>query len=415
MFMASNGQHRHWKRSKKILISLVVVIFAGMAFNYFRPVPPIVGVKTLKTKASINTPLEWPVIGSAQASIGAAGYGLLATDGQQTEQPTASTAKLVTALMVLKKYPLTIGQTTTPVITLGPADVTIYKAYLAEDGSVAAVTAGEQISEYQALQAMLLPSANNIADSLAIWSYGSLVNYAVAANSYLASIGLKNTVIGADASGFLPSSVSTASNLTELGLDALQNPVIAQIVDEKQTIIPVAGTIYNVNQLLGQDGIVGIKTGNSDQAGGVYVFAANDEVNKVSPRHNVLIVGTVEGAPTLANSFTIGEQLINFAENTFSQTIVATVNQQVGYYDVPWYKNNVEAVAQSQLTSINWSTNYPKPVIILNNIHGSKLNGTSVGTISEWRTSTNYDISNVVLSRNVSSAPWWWRILRFNP
>jgi D-alanyl-D-alanine carboxypeptidase len=416
MFMASNGQRRHWKRSKKFIVGLLIILMVGVVVNYFRPIPPITAVKTLKTEASTITPLQWPDIGSAQAAIGADGYGLLATDGPQIEQPTASTAKLVTALMVLKKYPLQIGQTTTPIITLGPNDVAIYKAYLAEDGSVAAVTAGEQISEYQALQAMLLPSANNIADSLAIWAYGSLINYSVAANSYLANVGLKNTIIGTDASGFLPSTTSTASNLTLLGLDALQNPVIAQIVAEKQTIIPVAGVIYNVNQLLGQNGVVGIKTGNSDQAGGVYVFAANDEVDKVSPRHDVLIVGTIQGVPTLANSFTLGEQLINFAENTFNQSIVATVNEQVGYYRVPWDKNNVYALSQSQLTSINWSTNYPKPALTLNALKGSKLAGSSiVGKISEWRSTTNYDISNVVLSQNISSAPWWWRILRFNP
>ena len=415
MSMASNGQRKRWKRSKKILVGLAVIIIIGALVNYFRPVPSITGVKTLKTKTSTVTPLQWPNIGSAEAAIGAAGYGLLATDGSQTERPTASTAKMVTALLVLKKYPLQIGQTTAPIITLGPNDVAIYKAYLAEDGSVVAVTAGEQISEYQALQALLLPSANNMADSLAIWAYGSLAQYTAAANSYLASIGLTNMTIGADASGFLPSTTASAADLTLLGLDALQNPVIAQIVAEKQTIIPVAGTVYNVNQLLGTDGIVGIKTGNSDQDAGVYVFAASDEVNKVSPRHDVLIVGTVEGASSLANSFTLGEQLINFAEATFNESIVATVNQEIGYYRVPWYKNNIYALSQSQLTSINWSTNYIKPVITLNPLRGSESSAASVGTISEWRTSTNFDISNVVLSQNVSSAPWWWRILRFNP
>ena len=38
---------------------------------------------------------------------------------------------------------------------------------------MASVAAGEQISQYQALQAMLIPSANNVADSLARWAFGS--------------------------------------------------------------------------------------------------------------------------------------------------------------------------------------------------------------------------------------------------
>ncbi len=415
MSMASKGSRRPWGRYKKIFTALVVILIIGMAVNYFRPVPALIGVKTLKTQASTITPLQWPDIGSAEAAIGAQGYGLLATDGVQAAVPTASTAKLVTALMVLKKYPLQLGQTTLPLITLSASDVAIYQAYLAEDGSVAKVAAGEQISEYQALQAMLLPSANNIADSLAIWAYGSLANYSLVANNYLSSIGLKDTTIGADASGFLPSSTSTAANLTILGLDALKNPVIAQIVAQKQATIPVAGTIYNVNQLLGQNGIVGIKTGNSDQAGGVYIFAASDEVNKVSPIHYVLIVGTIEAAPNLATSFTLGEQLINFAENTFNQKIIAGADQEIGYYRVPWQKTTTAAIAQTQLTSINWSTNYPKPQIILSSIHGGKPAGAVVGSVSVWRTPTNNDSSSVVLANKISAAPWWWRILRFNP
>jgi len=413
--MASKGKRRPWGWRRKSLLVLVIILIAGAIFNYFRSTPTLIPTTQIKTPSSTISSLQWPYISSSQVAVGAQGYGLLASDGPQIEQPTASTAKLITALLVLKKYPLTIGQTTTPIITIGPNDLAIYQSYLAEDGSVAKVEVGEQISEYQALQAMLLPSANNIADSLAIWAYGSLSQYSTAANNALASLGLKHTVVGADASGFLPSTMATASDLTVLGLDAMQNPVIAQIVGQKQAVIPVAGTINNVNQLLGQNNVIGIKTGNSDQAGGVYIFAVNDEVNKVSPRHNVIIVGTVEGAPDLGVSFTLGQQLIDFAQSNFSQSILVNANQEVGYYKIPWQKNNVEVVAQTQLTSINWSTNYPKPTVDLSSLHGAYQTGADVGDISQWRSNTNYDSARVILTQNINSAPWWWRILRFRP
>jgi D-alanyl-D-alanine carboxypeptidase (penicillin-binding protein 5/6) len=414
--MASKGKRRHWGWRKKSLVVLAVILIAGAIFNYFRSIPLLIpSTSQIKTPVSTISPLQWPNIGSTQVAIGAQGYGLLASDGPQIEQPTASTAKLVTALLVLKKYPLVIGQTTSPLITLGENDLALYQSYLAEDGSVAKVEVGEQISEYQALQAMLLPSANNIADSLAIWAYGSLGQYSVAANNDLANLGLKHTVIGADASGFLPSTVSTASDLTILGVDAMQNPIIAQIVGQKQAVIPVTGTVYNVNQLLDQNNVIGIKTGNSDQAGGVYIFAVNDEVNKVSPIHNVIIVGSVEGASDLGESFILGQQLIDFAQSTFSQSTLVNANQEVGYYNIPWEKNNVEAIAQTQLTSINWSTIYPKPTVNLNSLRGTYQTGADVGSISQWRSNTNYDIARVILTKSISSAPWWWRILRFRP
>lgn len=413
--MKGRRQRRSWGWLKKSLLSLVVILVVLAIFNFFRPIPLLKPTSTLKVPVSTTAALLWPNIGSSQAAIGAQGYGVVANDGSQIQQPTASTAKLVTALVVLKKYPLQLGQTTAPIITLGPSDVALYEAYLSEDGSVAKVIDGEQISEYQALQAMLLPSANNIADSLAIWAYGSLAQYSVAANSYLTSLGLKHTTIGSDASGFLPNTTSTASDLTLLGLDALENPVIAQIVAQKQAVIPVAGTIYNVNQLLDQNNVVGIKTGNSDQAGGVYIFAVNDNFDASSSHHNLLIVGTIEDTPNLADSFTLGKLLISFAEDNFKQNIVVSASQKVGFYKIPWDKTSVEAVAAMPLTSINWSTNYPKPTLDLNPLRAPQLSRALAGNLSQWRSSTNYDNTQVVLAKNISAAPWWWRILRFRP
>jgi D-alanyl-D-alanine carboxypeptidase len=314
--------------------------------------------------------------------------------------------------MILKKFPLRVGQTTAPLITIEPTDVALYQQYLAEDGSVVQVVSGEQISEYQALQAMLLPSANNIADSLAIWAYGSLEQYSKAANEYLPILGLKHTTIGSDASGFLPTTTSTASDLTILGLDALQNPVIAQIVAQKQATIPIAGVVYNVNQLLSRGDVVGIKTGNSDQAGGVYIFAVNDEL--VS-NHNVVIVGTIEGTPNLEDSFTVAVQLISFAEANFNNDVVVNAHQAVGSYKVPWQKNIINAEVSSALSTINWSTTYYKPVLSLVSLQAPKPVGTNVGRISLWHSSANQDSTKIILASNLSPAPWWWRIIRFRP
>lgn len=135
---------------------------------------------------------------------------------------------------------------------------------------------GEQLSEYQMLEAMMLPSADNMADSLAIWAYGSLPAYQAAANQYLANHNINDTHVGVDASGLDPSTVSTAHDLVLLGEAAMQNAVLAEIVAKPSVNgFPLMGTISNTNTLLGQNGIVGAKTGNTDQAGGVFVFAAN--------------------------------------------------------------------------------------------------------------------------------------------
>ena len=66
----------------------------------------------------------------------------------------------------------------------------------------------------------------------------------------------------------MPSSrVSTPTDLLKLGMVAMQNAVFAEIVAMGQASLPVAGTVYNVNRLLGTDGILGIKTGSGFDAG----------------------------------------------------------------------------------------------------------------------------------------------------
>ena len=63
-----------------------------------------------------------------------------------------------------------------------------------------------------------------------------------------------------------------------------------------QVTLPVAGLAYNVNSALGHDGIVGVKTGSSSQAGGCLAFAAIRTVAG-SP---VTIVGVVLGVRATA-------------------------------------------------------------------------------------------------------------------
>ncbi len=82
--------------------------------------------------------------------------------------PIASVAKVMTAYVVLRDHPLQVGQDG-PTITLTDADVADTARRAEQDQSVVSIAAGEQLTELQALRALLLPSANNIAAVLARW------------------------------------------------------------------------------------------------------------------------------------------------------------------------------------------------------------------------------------------------------
>ncbi len=401
----------HKSRADKIIITLVLVSvlviggignaeqrlqksLSSIAPHFSYTLPP----------ATKPTSLLWPSIG--QSAIGATGYGVLATKGAQTPIPTASVAKLITALTVLKDKPLT-GTAQGPTLVLGQSDVDIYKAYKSVGGSVAAVTVGEQITEYQVLQAMLLPSANNMADSLAIWAYGSLVAYATAGNSLLASYGLVNTHVGSDASGFQPDSTSTASDIVKLGEIALNNPTIADIVSQSNATIPVAGNVKNVNWLLGTNGINGMKTGNSDQVGGNFLFSA-----KYTPAvgHDITIVGAVMGTNSLSQAMDGAVPLLSSAQKAFSLSTVFTAGQVIGSYQVPW-ASSVSAVVSKDVKALAWQGQIiDKPDVVLKDLKAPADKGQTVGSIN---TSLTSESSNIVLSQSVAKPSVWWRLTHY--
>lgn len=358
---------------------------------------------TITAKAPAGT-LAWP--GRGETAVGILDSSVLETHGKQKPTPTASTAKLITSLVVLQKKPLQPGEQG-PMITLGKSDVAIYDRYFAEGGSLVQIKEGEKISEYQMLEAILLPSANNMADSLAIWAFGSLKAYAAAANEYLESQGIKNTRVGSDASGFSPDTKSTASDLVKIGELAMDNPVLTKIVGEKSASgIPVAKTIKNRNLLLGTSNIVGIKTGNTDEAGGVFVSASHAKLNGKT----VTIVTSLMGGQSLNEAMRDSLGLIRSAQANFKPVTVVAEGTQVGTYELPW-GGQVKAVATKSLSLDTWAGNDIQAVNYLNDIKDGYKADEIVGSITVPESALSGEASvPVKLQSAVPDPTAWWKL-----
>src|SRR5437667_238106 len=139
--------------------------------------------------------------------------------------------------------------------------------------SVVSIAAGGQLTERQALQALLLPSANNIAAVLARWDAGSADRFVARMNATARSLGMTHTRY-TDPSGYDDATVSTAADQVHIVDRAMRLPVFASIVATPSATLPVAGTVHNTNTLLGHNGFVGVKTGSDDAAGGCFAFRA---------------------------------------------------------------------------------------------------------------------------------------------
>ena len=241
----------------------------------------------------ITTPMPWPNYGYAAYSVPKDELFASSTKSAQPV-PIASLAKIITVLAILKEKPLQVGEQG-PMITLDEQDAALVGEYARKSGTYAPVVVGEQISQYQALQAILLLSANNMADSLARWAFGSVDEYVTYANKMLKDLSIDNSTV-ADASGFSPQTVSTAEDMTKIGFLYMQNSVLREIVMQQQAKIPVAGIIRNYNSFANENGIVGIKIGNTDEAGKTYLAAS---IRKSSDGTEELSVAAVLGAKSL--------------------------------------------------------------------------------------------------------------------
>jgi D-alanyl-D-alanine carboxypeptidase (penicillin-binding protein 5/6) len=311
--------------------ALLVIVAGAAAFNYLRPIPAVAA--TAKLPATDVVPgtapsLPWPTQGAG--AIGVSGLGVLASSGNERVLPAASVTKVMTALVALEDKPLKRGEDG-PSITLTDVDVQAYQADFKDKQSVVPVAAGEQLTEFQILEGMLIPSANNLAETMARWDAGSIPAFVDKMNARAAALHLAQTKF-ADPAGASVASVSTPTDLLKLGMAAMQNPVFAQIVALEQVNLPLAGTVPNVNGVLGRDGIIGIKTGSGFDTGANFLFAANATVDN----HVIVVYGCVMGPATLELAFNSARALVVAMSAAVHVRRVIARNQSVATYSTPW-------------------------------------------------------------------------------
>jgi D-alanyl-D-alanine carboxypeptidase (penicillin-binding protein 5/6) len=278
------------------------------------PGPPTVAV--LKLPAQLKLPgakktIPWPAHGQARVEI--AGVGVIGRSGGNPSVPIASVTKVMTAYTVLRDHPLAIGEDG-PVIRVLRAEAAAYPGFVRRGESRVKVKAGERITERQALQALLLPSANNMAAILARWDAGSVPAFVQRMNANAAALGMTSTHY-ADASGYNKASVSSTSDLLRLAPAVMADPTFAATVRLKSARIPL-NKIKNTNRLLGTHGVIGLKTGSMDASGGCLLFVAQH----TTPGGGVAtIYGVVLGARRTAHRGILGR-----AFDTSDKLIVST-------------------------------------------------------------------------------------------
>ena len=271
--------------------------------------------------------LPWPTAG--QAAVSVAGVGDLGTSGPVTTPvPIASLAKVMTAYLVLTDHPLAVGQAG-PEITVTHDEAAAYAHQVADNESVVPVNAGEVLTERQALQALLIASAGNVAQVLARWDAGSVPAFVGRMRDAAVHLGMAHTAY-TDPSGLDRATVSTAPDQLVIARLAMGLPAFAGIVAQKSALIPVAGTIKNYNTLLGRDGVTGIKTGSTLAAGGCLMFSADAPLaGRVEHVYGVVLGQPGTGSTILPHALDAADRLVVAARSTLGTATVAARGRPV--------------------------------------------------------------------------------------
>jgi D-alanyl-D-alanine carboxypeptidase (penicillin-binding protein 5/6) len=308
----SRRRRRRWRVIVPIIVVILLLAGAG-AYAALRlrqpvPAPAVTSVLAQSVDVPSSRPVPPPYPTTGQGAVSIPSIGVEEASVGEKPVPVASLTKLMTAYIVLHDHPLAVDQAG-PSVTATQADVLDFEIDAVSDDSNAQVMLGEQITEQQLLGGLLVHSADNYADLLARWDAGSIPAFITKMNATAAALGMTQTHF-ADASGISDQSVSTASDILKVAAPDMALPVVASIVDNNSVTLPVAGTLSTYTPLLGLDGIVGVKSGYTDAAGGCDVVAVIRPVHG----HPTLLLAAVTGqtgAFALAQAGLHGLALVN--------------------------------------------------------------------------------------------------------
>jgi D-alanyl-D-alanine carboxypeptidase (penicillin-binding protein 5/6) len=393
--------HRLRRLVVALLTAFILVVVIGVPVAILAPVPK--AEATVPTADPTTTAAGHAVFPSfGDGAIGAVGLpGVLARSGSQSPHSIASITKVVTMLVVLERKPLS-GKQEGPSITFTQRDVQFYQDVIAVNGSSAPVQAGWKLTEREAIETTMLPSANNYAESLAVWAYGSVPKYLTAARAFLKANGLTHTTL-VDTNGLDAGDRSTPSDLVALGKLAHANPVLAQIASLQSVTEPQIGLLTNTNELLGQAGVDGLKTGTTDQAGACLLFSAKVSVDG----HPVEVIGVILGAATHPQLDATVPGLLKSVATGLHEVPLSTKGESFATYHTRW-GGTAKAVAGSDQTVLVWGKQSVTRTTQVAQIRGGRKNE-RVGSVT-FRIAGRSVTVPLLLDRNVLAAPVWWRL-----
>lgn len=360
------------------LVILLVIAFAVV--QNVRPLPTPTLVLTAEDSYTFKggkPDIPWPENG--QAALDVEGIGTFGSSGEQKPVPIASVAKVMTAYVILRDHPLKSGAEG-PKIKI---DALAEEQSDAGQESTVNVTEGDEISEREAIEAILIASANNVARLLARWDAGSEDAFVEKMNKAAEDLGMADTTY-TDPSGLNDTTVSTAVDQVKLARAAMQFPSFREVAAMMSYVDYKGDGHNNWNRLVGHDDVVGIKTGTTTSALGNLSFAAKKDVDGEVQR----IVGAVLRQPEggedntiLSGALEAGHNLILAGQDALRAETILKKGDVVGYADDGLGGRTPVAVTED-VKAVGWAGLSVKLTFAGTELPQTAKAGTKVGTLT---------------------------------
>ena len=353
--------------------------------------------------ASPDAPAVAPAMPTTGASAltEAADLPPMAVAGDSAAVPMAGITKTITALVVLDAKPIAadgVGGT----VPITSADYLSYLDYRDSGTRTVTVYTEDQWTQREMLQAVLLGSSNNHADTLARWAFGTPEAYVEAANTWLEKNGMTGTTV-VDATGLDDESVGTATDLARLAALALSDTTISSVLAEPVTGLPSRRGISNTTTYLPEQQVVGISRSYTDAAGICLLFAGDVTIEDETYR----FYGAFLRQPDWDTLESGVVALMESARAGVTSTPVLAEGSPVVTFSTQWGET-ADGISGASPARLRWGATAPAIDVSTDPVTSGGT-GTKVGRITVVDGSTSAKTS-LTLDRALTDPGVFWRL-----
>lgn len=333
-------------------------------------------------------------------------YGIVMTsDGQvlwsrspDESSSIASTTKIMTAIVALENGDL-------------DQQVTVSENAASVGESSASLVAGSQTTLKDLLYAMMVESGNDAAVAVAEAVAGSSDAFVEMMNAKSAELNLHNTHFANPNGLEQEGHHSCASDLAILAQCAMRKQTFRDIVGSKTVTVNLGRgeeTIESTDVLLGSyEGLIGVKTGFTDEAGYCFVGACN--------RDGLEIYSVVLGSSDAGSRFTSTRELLDWAYKHYLQIQLSDTSSVVANVPaVAWGDRTVPVRCDTDVTccALDYEGTITQSISLLDE-GGSIKEGDVMGTVTWTQGNINLGSSQLVATQDLKAPNIFKRMVLF--